>query len=424
MARDLTPVKSRSGGGFTRTPATTLIGGNFSTLPNSRPLFQRNGGRFTVEFLTLLAEEGTPVESAEQVEVTTQDITQYFDRTITKSTFNLSPVWTSGPSGVVPSSYTYSSLSPSASVSDDVATSEVDGQTVTIQVAPSGRELIATTEITTSVTVEDVESGDPSFVAGSLRASLNDILKDAALTSPSTDEALNRFSSRSFDGSGDITFSLNPDFYLKDYDLTCCSIGNSAGGGQRGGTLISPRHILFANHFIIPDGSRVYYVDNSGSLVTRVLTSSMQVGTTDIQIGILASDVPAGVSFAKVLGTNETLPAYLPQDDKRVPFVHGGQTGRFPLAESNTAVDGEDFILNTSPSVDWITPYTRPVVTGDSGSPMIHFVDAEPVLMASFYIAQDGPATFAYVDQINAAMTTLGGGYQLTLIDLNPFTSY
>ncbi|MGF1484410.1 MAG: hypothetical protein ACFBZ8_08595, partial [Opitutales bacterium] len=101
-----------------------------------------------------------------------------------------------------------------------------------------------------------------------------------------------------------LVYTRNPDCWAADLDLTGISPWNSHVGGvpyRRGGTLISPRHIIFANHFPIANDTQLAFVTANNQTIFRTLTASRQVLDTDIQIGLLDSDVPSSITYYKVL---------------------------------------------------------------------------------------------------------------------------
>ena len=61
------------------------------------------------------------------------------------------------------------------------------------------------------------------------------------------------------------------------------------------------------------------------------------------------------------------------------------------------------------------------VISGDSGNPAFLLIDDEPVLMLTHFFAVYGPFYTSSFDEVNAAMTALGGGYQLTEINLTGY---
>ena len=111
----------------------------------------------------------------------------------------------------------------------------------------------------------------------------------------------------------------NPDCWAHDLDLTCISPWNSQGHTRKAGVLISPRHAVWARHYNIKIGSTMRFVDRNNSVVDRKVVKSHAVPMPstvhgrgflhgyDIVVGLLDSDVPSTITFAKVLPKNFTL---------------------------------------------------------------------------------------------------------------------
>jgi hypothetical protein len=100
----------------------------------------------------------------------------------------------------------------------------------------------------------------------------------------------------------------NTNCWAYGFDLTCIPVYNSyEAGSQMAGTLISPRHVMFAHHYYPPNGTELWFVANDNTVVSRVLSNSVQINLTDLQIGVLDSDVPTNlITFAKVLPASFT----------------------------------------------------------------------------------------------------------------------
>ena len=92
--------------------------------------------------------------------------------------------------------------------------------------------------------------------------------------------------------------------WLSTVDLTPIAAWNSDGAFQKGPTLISPRHVVGAAHYQWALGTTVHFVSASNVVTTRTITAVESIAGTDIIIGLLSSDVPAGISFARVLPSN------------------------------------------------------------------------------------------------------------------------
>ncbi len=214
-----------------------------------------------------------------------------------------------------------------------------------------------------------------------------------------------------------------------DIDWTGISPWNQPNDGysshyQKGGTLISPRHVILANHWYMPNGSRLAFVTNTNEIVYRTLSDSMQVGSTDLRIGILDSDVPDSITYYPIIGSS-TLAAVLggyKGDSRDIPIVITGQ---------NKTVGIQKYVDSIN-NLASFTPYTtgkkaefaQTVQNGDSGNPGFIVVDGKPTLFLYLYFMTAGPLLGNYISEINSVMSALGGGYQVTEYNPTCFTEY
>lgn len=227
------------------------------------------------------------------------------------------------------------------------------------------------------------------------------------------------------------TDPVNPVFirsttcWAKNIDTSPISVWNNGGGypeplnaGGFGGvgTLISPRHILLANHFQIKVGKKLIFVGMDNTCYIRTLSNSLQVGSRDIRIGLLDSDLPANVSFCKIGSQALCNQATL--------------ENKFPTFSSNVskkAIIEEGYIQNNNilvfgaPSDSQRANFFEASGGGTSGNP-ICFVYENKLIIIGYRFTSTGGFTFVprYINEINAVMSTLGGGYQLSVFDLNP----
>lgn len=65
--------------------------------------------------------------------------------------------------------------------------------------------------------------------------------------------------------------------------------------------------------------------------------------------------------------------------------------------------------------------FDEPIVLGDSGNPAFAVVGSQPVLLFTHFDAPFGPNYSTHFDLINFLMSKLGGGYQLSTLDLSRF---
>ena len=249
-------------------------------------------------------------------------------------------------------------------------------------------------------------------------------------------------------------YTRNPACWLYDVDISCLSVWNSISGQQRGGTLVTPEHCLFASHFSVSVGTIVRFV-TAGASQTGKLTvedrtvaavGSIPFGSGDIFVARLNAAVSA--PFCKVVPpdlmdyvpsvtrtkADNSLTAYRP----RLPLVatnqdkHFGYLPAFELAGdwlTSAGIPGQagygSFEANTASAVAYpsLVPFVR---SGCSGHPVFLLVDGELVFVGMYVSASAGTSfgSQATHDAVNAILTTLGGGYQLTEADLSGFDSY
>ena len=221
------------------------------------------------------------------------------------------------------------------------------------------------------------------------------------------------------------TYVRNTSCWAADLDLTGISPWNSYGGNKRAGTLISPRHIIFADHYSITNGSTVRFVKADNTVVDMTLSSQVQVGVTDIKIGLLNADVPAGVTFYKLPPADILTGGYLPHlETLGVPGLRLDQEEKATVADWY-AVESNYNRMKVPSDVTRLS-YYEDIILYDSGNPAFLIIDDEPVLLTTWHygVAGSGPAVQDYITEINAAMATLGGGYTATTKSLSGYPTY
>lgn len=211
--------------------------------------------------------------------------------------------------------------------------------------------------------------------------------------------------------------------------LTCISPWNSDGVNMKAGTLISPRHVAFATHFFPSAGNTIRFVAADNTVITRTISATQSLTTIsslypDITIGRLDSDVPAGIAFAKVLpnGWESLLPNI---STSRPPAIGTDQEEKLLVFSPTTITANQPGAVAyyTTPTDHLQEHFSEGLVSGDSGNPCFFLINGDLVLLTlwSGGGGGSGASVSAFKTEINAAMTTLGGGYQLTEVDLSGF---
>jgi len=128
------------------------------------------------------------------------------------------------------------------------------------------------------------------------------------------------------------TYVRNTNCWAYDLDLTCNSVWNSAvgypSGRTGGGTLITKRHIIFAAHFPIPEGTTIRFITKDNQIVERTLLSTKIPSSyspyyPDFGIGVLDSDVPNTITPCYLM--DNSILNYLSNNIRYIPILNINQ---------------------------------------------------------------------------------------------------
>jgi hypothetical protein len=252
------------------------------------------------------------------------------------------------------------------------------------------------------------------------------------------------------------TYTRNPNHFLYDVDLGCVSVWNSVSTQQRGGTLITPEHCLVADHFNLPVGATVRFVDVAASTPEKLLHEDRTVvGTVSIPFNVPGGDIqvvrlsgavtadfctvapPSLLQYLPSVTTTKTNNG-LATSRPRLPIVATNQDKHFGYKpcftvqtnwQTTQGIAGTtgygDFEANQAEPIAYpdLVPFVR---SGCSGHPVFLLINGSLVLLGLYFTANSGSSfqRQATHDVVNAALTTLGGGYQLTETNLSGFTAY
>lgn len=258
----------------------------------------------------------------------------------------------------------------------------------------------------------------------------------------------------------------NPDCWLNGVsNISCFSPAQRSGANwwQRGGTLITRKHALFAKHFvpsILPNGGTpLIFVDENNNAILRNIIQ-YAYDTTDIAIALLDSEVPSNIKIAKVLPVNfidyvevssflgwvkpelidiqgfwlKTSFLYsvsLDQEEKASVKLWIGSSRGGPANDLSGGAEfyrysnysyGSNIIPNplATPMINNLLSWDDPIVVGDSGNPAFLIIDNELVVLTTWQSINSGPFISSRYTQVNNLIESLspGQGYSLTPVDL------
>ncbi len=265
-----------------------------------------------------------------------------------------------------------------------------------------------------------------NYVSGSLARECSDEI-DSRLSGKTPSVAKPIFSTANHSAA---SYVRNTGCWAADVNLTSVSPWNSSSGAVFGVTAISPRHILIQRHVAgyFPNGTSIRFVTVGNVVVTRTLSSQSPLASEgyayDLVIGKLDSDLPGTITPAKVLPAS--LADYLPSIAAAFPIPALAIDAEEKALVTDLYSLGGSFVSFQPPSNATRLGFFESLISGDSGNPCFLIINGEAVLITTWTYggAGAGPRIHALHSEINAALTSLGGGYQLTDCSLSGFTDF
>jgi hypothetical protein len=221
----------------------------------------------------------------------------------------------------------------------------------------------------------------------------------------------------------------NNNCWAKDLDLTGYAACIVPLGGVGGGTLITKKHVLLANH--VPYSTSpfmIFFINNNNvSLVYNVMKTK-RVANTDILIGELDREVDSSLKIYNVLPAN-----YLKYFDKQTnfPLLYSDQERKALIGENgllNTTYGSNNTLINIPKDINR-AQYFEAVIGGDSGNIVSTIINNEVVLIGGWYMTLGTMAGLAtnipsYINEVNNTISSLSSGYKVNEVDLSGFKMY
>jgi hypothetical protein len=221
----------------------------------------------------------------------------------------------------------------------------------------------------------------------------------------------------------------NNNCWAKSLDLTGYAACIVPLGGVGGGTLITKKHVLLANHVPYSNSPfMIFFINNNNvSLIYNVMKTK-RVANTDILIGELDREVDDSLKVYSVLPAN-----YLQYFGKDInfPILYSDQERKALIGENgliNTTYGSINTLINISKDSNR-AQYFEPLIGGDSGNLVSTIINNEVVVIGGWYMTLGNMAGLAtnipnYLNEVNSTITSLTSGYKVNVVDLSSFKQY
>lgn len=215
-------------------------------------------------------------------------------------------------------------------------------------------------------------------------------------------------------------YKLNPKFWVRDVDFSAVSPWNSDRGRLKAGTLISKRHVIFAKHFPIAEGSRIVFVGEDGEVCPCRIVKTQIVPNSDIMIGALDYEVTPNIHPVKVFPADYE--KYI-GDGVGLPTVAFTQNEKAVVTEVRQIYTNETIkAFGTRQPEDSLRKrFNEKIIVGDSGDPVFMIVGNEPVLLYCLSGGGGGvgPSIHRRIAEVQRVMDELCSGYKLEEFDFS-----
>jgi hypothetical protein len=208
--------------------------------------------------------------------------------------------------------------------------------------------------------------------------------------------------------------------YIEPIDWSGLSPFNSSGGYNKGGALITPKHLVFANHYQFAIGDTITFIDGDDNVANRTITKKQRVGTSDAMVAELDSEVPGTITHYPVID-DFTFKEHI-DISVEIPLIVFNKTDEVLIRKIQETYrffsEGLDHFLPID--LDRLSFYEG-LSGGDSGDAGFIIINNKPVLMLTHYTRTRGPYYGYYYDDINTILDNWGSEYGISTYDLSCF---
>jgi hypothetical protein len=232
-----------------------------------------------------------------------------------------------------------------------------------------------------------------------------------------------------------LKWTRNSNCWASSLDLSGMSVGIFGLGGVGGGTLITRKHVLLANHVPYPAlPASIYFVNKNSISFEYKIVQTKRIGTTDLLIGELDQLADSSLAVYSVMPANFEK-YFKPQpisNQPRFPLFYSDQEKKMLTADyvatyNNTLTEK---VAQIAPPTDANRlPYFEIVIGGDSGNAVGTIINNEIVLLGGWYMtlaSNGGVSTIIprYIEEINSVIASFGSTLRIKEYNLSAFKQY
>jgi len=219
--------------------------------------------------------------------------------------------------------------------------------------------------------------------------------------------------------------------WVRAFNWTGVAAGINGLGGVGGGTLITRKHVLFAQHVPYPERPfDIFFTNKDSRTFSYKVTAIQQVAGTDIAIGTLDRDADPSLNVYRVLPDNwlqyianktETLTTFgitFKETKTTLPILYVDSEKKVSTADLTEVRMNKATV--TPPSFEAARAWTEALVVGDSGNPIFVMLGSELVLLGAWYTGTDAGVvgTFPWLIDYKAQIESITGT-KLQIADLS-----